>query len=248
MKYLILSLLLSLPSFAGVTIISDLDDTIKITNAGDLANASWNGVFSEKVFTGMPEFLKEARNYSDSLHVVSAGPKLIKPRVLSLLKKHKIRHDGVYLREIPGKEGKLEFKVRTILEIMEKNPGDVVLLGDDVDLDPEIYTEVSKRQPGRVLGAYIHVVKNRKIPDGFTRYWTSMDLALKEHIAGRLDNVAVTNVISSLQKESKLTMIIPKFAHCPTTSVIWEWQLSTMFSVESMEVSRKLNEFCLRGK
>lgn len=248
MKILIFALLFSLNSFAAVTVISDLDDTIKITDAGDLGNATWNGIFSDKVFTGMPEFLKATKSYSDSLFVVSAGPKLIKNRVLSLLKKHNIEHNGVHLRAIPGKEGKLDFKVRTILEIMDKNPGDVVLLGDDVDLDPEVYTEIVQKHPGRVLGVYIHMVKDRKIPESFTRYWTSLDLALKEHLAGRLDNTAVGQVIEPLLKETKLTMIIPKFAHCPTTSVVWEWQLSTMFSVEALELSRKLNEFCLRGK
>ena len=248
MKILIFALLFSVQSFAAVTVISDLDDTIKITDAGDVGNATWNGIFTEKVFTGMPEFLTAARSYSDSLFVVSAGPKLIKSRVLSLLKKHKIEHNGVRLRAIPGKEGKLEFKVRTILEIMDQNPGDVILLGDDVDLDPEVYTEIVKKHPERVLSVYIHIVKDRKIPESFTRYWTSLDVALKEHLAGRLDSPSVSRVIEPMLKEKKLSMIFPKFASCPTTSVIWEWQLSTMFTTEAHELTRKLNEFCLRGK
>lgn len=247
MKTLIVALLFSFNSFASVMVISDLDDTIKITDAGDLGNATWNGIFTEKVFTGMPEFLKHTRKFSDSLHVVSAGPRLIKSRVLSLLKKHKIQHDGVYLRKIPGKEGKMDFKVRTIVEIMDKNPGDVILMGDDVDLDPEVYVEVVKRYPSRVIGVYIHTVKDRKIPGNFTRYWTSLDLALKEHIAGRMDNEGVSGVAASLLSEKKLSLIIPKFAHCPTSSVVWEWQLATMFSTEAMELSRKLNDFCHRG-
>ncbi len=247
MKTFIFALLLSFNSFAAVTIISDLDDTIKITDAGDLANATWNGIFTEKVFTGMPEFLKYARNYTDSLHVVSAGPKLIKPRILSLLKKHKIQHNGVHLRKVT-KEGKLEFKVRTISEIMDKNPGDIILMGDDVDLDPEVFTEVMKKHSSRILGVYVHMVKNRKIPETFTRYWTSLDLALKENMAGRMDNDGVSGIAKKMLSETKLSMIIPRFAHCPTESVVWEWQLSTMFSVEALELSSKLNEFCLRGK
>lgn len=246
MKTLLFALLFSFNSHAAITVISDLDDTIKITDAGDHANAVLNGLFSEKVFTGMPEFLRGTRSFADSLHVVSAGPKLIKKRVLSLLKKHKIQHEGVYLRAIPGKEGKLEFKVRTILEIMEKNPGEVLLLGDDVDLDPEVYTEIVKLHPERVLGVYIHMVKDRPIPETFTRYWTSLDLALKEHMAGRLGSDSVIEIISSMNNEGKLSRIIPKFAHCPTSAVVWEWQQATVFMKEAMEVTSKLNEFCLR--
>ncbi len=248
MKILLFTLLFSFNSFAGVTVISDLDDTIKITNAGDTGSAAWNGLFSDKVFTGIPEFLRATKGFSDSLFVVSAGPKLIKSRVLSLLRKHNIEHDGVYLRTIPGKEGKLEFKVRTVLEIMEKTPNDVILMGDDVDLDPEVYTEILKQHPTRVLGVYIHNVKDRSIPEAFTKYWTSFDLVLKEHMAGRIDPAGVTSVLEPMLKESKLAMIIPKFANCPTTSVVWEWQLATMFSAEALELSSKLNEFCLRGK
>ncbi len=244
MKTLILSLLLSFNSFAAITVISDLDDTIKITDAGNLGNATWNGIFTQKVFTGIPEFLAGTRNFSDTLHIVSAGPRLIKSRVASLLKKHSINYEGIHLRNLPGDEGKFEFKVRTILDIMDKNPGDVILLGDDVDLDPEIYTEIVKRHPTRILGVYIHNVKDRKIPGSFTRYWTSMDLALKEHIAGRFDNEAVTKVVNALLKETRLSLIIPEFANCPTSSVVWEWQLATMFSVEAMALTQKLNEFC----
>lgn len=246
MKTLLLSLLVSFNSFAAVTVISDLDDTIKITDAGNIGNATWNGIFSEKVFTGMPEFLKATN--AESLFVVSAGPKLIKSRALALLKKHHIEHDGVYLRAIPGKEGKLDFKVRTILELMEKTPNDVILMGDDVDLDPEVYTEIVKKHPARVLGVYIHNVKDRAIPDSFTKYWTSFDLALKEHIAGRIDATGVSAVMEPMLAETKLTMIIPKFANCPTSAVVWEWQLSTMFSAEALELSSKLHEFCLKGK
>lgn len=245
MKYLLL-FLLSLPVYSSVTVISDLDDTIKITDAGNIAHATVNGIFSEKVFTGMPEFLRGTRSYADALFVVSAGPKLIKSRAKALLKKHEIQYDGLRLRPIPGKQGKLTFKVKTILEIMDKTPGEVILLGDDVDLDPEVYTEIVKTHPERVLGVYIHTVKNRPIPEGFVSYWTSLDLALKEHLAGRMESSAVSSVLEALKNEPKLKRIIPKFADCPTSAVVWEWQLTTMFSAEAMELGRKLTDYCDR--
>ncbi len=249
MKTFILLALFSLPSFASVTVISDLDDTIKITDAGNSLNRTWNGIFTEKVFTGMPEFFSAARTYSDSLHVVSAGPKiLIRARARDLLDDLNIKYDGLHFRQIPGKEGKLEFKVRTILEIMAKNPGEVILLGDDVDLDPEVYVEVVKQFPERVLAVYIHNVTGRKIPGNFTRYWTSLDLILRENLAGRADEAGVNSVLSSLLSEKKLSRIIPKFADCPTSAAVWEWQLTTAFQARALELSQKLNDFCYKGK
>lgn len=242
MKKLILGILISFNSLAGVTVISDLDDTIKITNAGSIGEASIN-IFSDKVFTGMPEFLKAARSYSDSLHVVSAGPKLIKKTVERLLRHNNIQAESVNLRNVT-KEGKLEFKVRTIIDLMDKSPNEVILLGDDVDLDPEVFDEVKKQRPTRVSAAYIHMVKNRAISAEHIRYWTSLDLALRENMAGRMDSEGVEEVLTSLNNETKLKRVFPKFAHCPKESVIWEWQLSTMFSAEAQELSRKLNGFC----
>lgn len=249
MKTLFLSALISFSSLASVTVISDLDDTIKITDAGNLAHSSYNGIFTERVFTGMPEFLAATRTFSDALHVVSAGPKiLIRARARDLLNKYKIKFDGLHFRTIPGREGKLAFKVRTILDIMAKTPGEVILMGDDVDLDPEVYAEIVKAAPERVLAVYIHNVTNRKIPGDFTRYWTTMDLVLKEHLAGRIDAPTATTVVNALLKETKLSRIIPKFADCPTDSVAWEWQQSTIFVTEARELGQKLNDFCHKEK
>ena len=61
-------------------------------------------------------------------------------------------------------------------------------------------------------GSYIHIVKNRAISAEHTRYWTTLDLALREHIAGRMEPEGVEKVLSSLSSETKLKRIFPKFA------------------------------------
>jgi phosphatidate phosphatase APP1 len=47
-------------SLAGVAVVADLDDTIKIMNVANKPRATYNGIFGRKVFAGMPEFLAEA--------------------------------------------------------------------------------------------------------------------------------------------------------------------------------------------
>lgn len=245
MKSLFLFLaLFSFGAQASITIISDLDDTIKITNAADLKRATYNGIFRKRVYTGMPEFLNEARSYSNALHVVTASPSVIRPRVNATLAAHDIEADGVYLRNV-FREGKHEFKVRVIKDIMAETSDNVILIGDDVDKDPEIYQQIQQSFPERVLGVYIHIVRNREVPAGMTRYWTSFDLALREFLAGRMALPSVKKVGESLLQASKLSRIFPKFAHCPSDASIFEWQLQTIFLQEAQELTEKLKQYCL---
>ena len=112
-------LLYSSVSSAAITLISDMDDTIKITNAGDFPTAAYNGVFTEKVFTGMPEFLGEARSYTVELHVVTAAPPVIGARIRDTLHDNGIDYDSVILRPLSGGISKLDFKVNAIKALIE---------------------------------------------------------------------------------------------------------------------------------
>jgi hypothetical protein len=246
MKHLwVLFLLLSLHSYAGITVISDLDDTIKITNAGSKANATFNGLFTKRVFTGMTEFFEETKSYANALHVVTASPSIIRPRVKATLAANGIEADGVYLKPLFRGEDKISFKVRVIKSIMDETSDDVILMGDDVDKDPEVYTEIQKSFPERVLGTYIHVVRNRPVPETMTRYWTTFDLALREFLSGRMALASVKKVGESLLQASKLSRIFPKFANCPWEASVFEWQLQTVFIQEAQELTEKLNQYCL---
>ena len=138
MKHLIfaLSLVYSLSAFSEITIVSDLDDTIKITNAGSAGRATYNGIFTEKVFIGIPEFLSEARNYTERLHVVTASPPIIGKRVRATLFSNNIRYDSVIFKGVTGGETKINFKVNAIKRIIERTGDQVILIGDDVNHDP----------------------------------------------------------------------------------------------------------------
>ena len=52
-------LLLFVSQAKALTIISDLDDTIKVTNTRDIKEASFNAMFSTKAYLGMPLLMEE---------------------------------------------------------------------------------------------------------------------------------------------------------------------------------------------
>lgn len=238
-----LGLLLSFSTAASISIVSDLDDTIKITNSGEEIDGAINAVFTTNVFTGMPEFLNAARDYSSELHVLSASPLLLRPNITGLLSKKRIAFKSLILKNALMGESKFDYKVRELKKIFEKSSDDFILLGDDVGQDPEAYGHIQKLYPNRVLAIYIHVIKNRSTPAG-EKYWTSFDLFLKEFVAGRMNPGWVEKSIELLLQERSFSMIIPAFAHCPKSKTAFDWHLSTMFAQDAVPLTNKLLSSC----
>ncbi len=232
-------------AYGSITIVSDLDDTIKITNSGREVDSTYNALFTENVFTAIPEFLDSARAYTDELHVVSASPTVIRAKILSTLAKKKIKIDSLTLRNFLRGESKLIYKVRAIKAIMDQSGDDFIFLGDDVGQDPEVYDELMKLYPNRVLASYIHVVNGRKLPESVIPYFTTFDLYLREYMAGRMTKAAVEKGVSVFKAETNPKLIIPDFAQCPKTPAVWYWQAPTIFVSDAMALAAKINRYCL---
>ncbi len=244
--FFLLISLSSFTTFAGVTLISDLDDTIKITNVANKPRATYNGIFGRRVFAGMPEFFEEARKYASELHVVSASFKIIRPSVIKTLELHGIEAESITLRNPLLRGGKISYKLRAISRIIDSGVDDIVLIGDDVDKDPEIFVEIQRRYPGRILASYIHVIRNRPLPEGegLETYYTAADLALREFLAGRMDLESTSRIFERLILDESLFNVIPGFAHCPSESTIWDWQLGTVFSEEASRLVDRIIQHC----
>jgi hypothetical protein len=248
MKNLILGFLLSFSfsSLAGISVIADMDDTIKITNSAEVGEGGFNALFKDAVFTGIPELFEGLRTYVDSVHILTASPLALRPTVIRTLNKHKIQYDSVISRNLSRKQSKLEYKVEAMVTLFEANPSDkFILLGDDVGQDPESYDEIMRRYPSRVIASYIHVVKGRSIPKTQIKYWTSYDLFLREFQSGRMPTAYADRGAELLLDEKKLDHVFPGFAVCPVTPEIWLWQLRTIFAREARDVMKKLNLYCI---
>lgn len=245
MKNLILiSLLLgSLNSFADIKIVSDLDDTIKITNSHH-ADAVIYGPFRAKVYTGMPSVLKEARAYSYFLHVLSDSPRIIKPTIQMLFRTNEIQVDALTLNGNIHRVPKHEFKIGKLSQMIEASEDQFILLGDDMGEDPEIFDEAMRRFPGRVLAAYIHVVQNRSIPSSVIPYLTSFDLALRENMAGRMSEAAVAKVAKEVMNPEEPESVFPDFAFCPNDKSLWDWQEKSNLAELAKEVTAKMIQIC----
>jgi hypothetical protein len=217
--FFVLSTLISLNSFAGVRIVSDLDDTVKVTHS-DGARALFHAVFQKRVFAGMPELIRYMRERAEEFVILTASPEVMRKKVEKTLDYHSIPADQVILRNLGKDKEKLTYKVNKITAMMESNDDDYILMGDDVGQDPEAYAEIKKRFGDRVLAVYIRPMKNRPKFAGQIPYITSYDIARSEYLAGRLSLLDLKDIAYLIKVEKNKRNIIPKRFYCPTTGSI----------------------------
>lgn len=241
--FILLALLSSFTISASVSIVSDLDDTIKITNSGDTVEGAINAALKSDVFSGITEFFMGAKNYSQDLYILSASPTILRLKIQSTLSKRHIPYKKLILKNAADQESKLSYKVREINKIMDESSEDFILIGDDVGQDPEAYAEIQRLHPERVLAIYIHVINNRTIPAG-VKYWTSFDLFLREFLAGRMSPSWVEKGLEMILKEKENDKIIPSFAHCPTDPIVWSWHQDSDYAVEALSLGMKISQAC----
>jgi len=234
---IIICFLFSLNLFAGISIVSDLDDTIKITNSGREVDAARNAFFTDNVFTAMPEFLAAAKLYTNELYILSASPGILRSQINKTLRRNKIEFTSLILKNPIRGQSKLTYKVKQIERLLKESGDDLILIGDDVGQDPEAYQEIQRLYPERVLAVYIHVITNREIPVSGFRYWSTFDLFLKEFLANRMETSWPEKSVELLLTEKKFPMIIPVFANCPKDSSQWNWQTSTIFAPSAQKIS-----------
>ena len=210
-----LVLLLSSQLFAQVAIISDLDDTIKQTNVANTSRAAYNAMFTQKIFSGMDSLFSNMESYAD-LYILSASPDFFRYNIKRLVRKNGLNPMGIYTRGVRDLMDKERYKNQTIQLVAQKGYDGVILIGDDVEADPKIYTQYKADNPGKVLSIYIHKVIGAQLPEGVVAYYTAYGIALREVAAGRLTVSEARSVGEDLLSKD-LGKAFPVFTLCPKT-------------------------------
>ena len=163
------------PLHCRYVVISDIDDTVIETGVANKLKMLWNlfmqGPRSRVAFPGIAALLQalhrgESGHESNPMLYVSRGPWSIHDVLDEFFNLHRIpigpilflREWGLTLqRPLPprAQDHKLEL-IRNMLALYRHLP--FVLIGDSGQRDPEIYTQVVREHPGRVLAIYIRNV------------------------------------------------------------------------------------------
>lgn len=156
----------------GLSVISDIDDTIKITQVLNREALVANSLIRDyQPVPGMPELYARLAAKPVVFHYVSASPWQLYPDLSAFLQKN-FPQGTVSLRKLRWKDtSSIEFlwkdsigyKTGAIAELMERFPGrKFLLIGDSGEKDPEVYDALRRRFPAQILGILIRIPPEQK--------------------------------------------------------------------------------------
>jgi phosphatidate phosphatase APP1 len=157
------------PHQAAFGIISDVDDTILQSDATRIFKMARKVLFGNArtrlPFKGVAEFYQKLHQNKNPLFYVSSSPWNLYDLLVEFLEINNIPLGPLLLRDwgISDKEflptGHAGHKLQAITQILETYPDlPFLLIGDSGQEDPEIYSQVVARYPGRILAIYIRDV------------------------------------------------------------------------------------------
>ncbi len=201
-------------------LISDLDDTLKISNSERKLVTIFRGLFRDAAFIGMAELYRELLSNSsipnnERFLVLSSSPPQIARRIERFLQKHGFPPARLRLRDWIREPSIVRYKLKSVGEEVAHARAPVILVGDNTEHDPAVFARVKEKMPEKVLAQYIHVVAKKPLKDGQIPFYTAFDVACAELAAGRISNDQVLRVGEAVLKAEKLTWIIPHFSVKP---------------------------------
>ena len=201
-------------------LVSDVDDTVKVTNVRSKHNALLKALFSERAFAGMPELYQEMLgpdSSPDRLHFLSGSPRMIEEEVRETLEPFPA-HELTLRRYRQSFKEAFDFKWAELQKSYASSTEKFILIGDDTEADPEVYAVFAAMKRGQVLAIYIRrVAGDKKLPAGSIPFVTAYDIARHELAAGRLTEDQVKAVGESVFAADDKSLL-PSFHQCPKRS------------------------------
>ncbi|KAI4128988.1 MAG: hypothetical protein LQ347_003943, partial [Umbilicaria vellea] len=152
----------------GISMISDIDDTIKHSAISSGAKEIFRNTFirdlSDLAIEGVKEWYTKMAEMGVKLHYVSNSPWQLYPVLVSFFARAGLPPGSFHLKQYSGMlqgifEPVAERKKGTLERIMRDFPQRrFILVGDSGEADLELYTDVVLSHPGRILGVFIRDV------------------------------------------------------------------------------------------
>lgn len=244
-----LLLLLSIvPAFAyaddSFIIVSDVDDTVKVTDILHLERALKAALTSKLVFAGMPELYRQLLgpgSSSERLTFLSGAPRSLEMKVDGTLQNARFPPYTLILRK--HREIKrmpiLEFKLSRLREKYRSPGGKFVLIGDDTEKDPEVYTQFSASPDDRI---YIHRITGRALPARCIPFVTAYDIAIEEFLIHRLSEEQAAAVGEDVLTSSDRSLF-PSFQKCPASFAPAAGLPASLSTIKS-QIERRITKLC----
>ena len=158
----------------GISVISDIDDTVKVTNVANRRELLANTLFREfRAVTGMPEIYREWEAHGAAFHYVSASPWQLASCLERFLGESGIPGGSMHLKLFRLKDstplGRLPSRKRSKRRVIEQIMADFphrrfLLVGDSGERDADVYAAIARRRPSQVCGVAIRRVPGHAPP------------------------------------------------------------------------------------
>jgi hypothetical protein len=234
-------------SSAAITIVSDLDDTIKQTNVKSKWSAVCNGLLSKRPFGGMATLYREV---AERVFIVSGKAESLRGKVQDFLDQNQFSAEQIFLRSSFFADLG-DFKTKALNQVLNITQGPVILIGDDTQLDPEIMSKVKSDRPDRVVAVYIRHVQNRTVPRNVVQFVHPFEIAVHEWSAGRISSSQLLSVAREniVEMREAPDLYFADFAHCPKTEKSFRfdpiWNSGDQSLIASAQTIIKLSlNFC----
>lgn len=228
MRAILLGLILivgSSPALAATILISDIDDTIKMTHVNS-SDKYREGLRTDNPFHLMSDLYRSIP--AKFFYVSNAPESLAGGAHRGLLKQNNFPAGEVSLRDgIFSKADKLP-RLRKILN--QEKPSRVVLLGDDAEADPETYRQIVSEFPWI---KFLTFIRYNYDPDGKQRNPGQIYFVAAGEIAIRLyqEGLMPADQVESLVQASAMDLRLPTWTYCkghaPKFQVPLEWRIWT---------------------
>lgn len=168
----------------GVSVISDIDDTIRISNVmnrRELIRGTFLRPF--EAVPGMAALYREWQQRGAAFHYVSAGPWQLYQPLSQFLSQAGFPAGTFHMRPFRLKdrsalkmfESPEPFKIGQIEEIVRSlSRRRFILVGDSGERDPEVYGEIARRHPGRIERIFIREVRSEPQTQRYQRAFAGL--------------------------------------------------------------------------
>ncbi|CCH57033.1 Protein of unknown function DUF2183 [Fibrisoma limi BUZ 3] len=162
------------PTYSQFGVISDIDDTVLVTEATSLLQTArltfLGNAYTRLPFAGVAAFYRALQSgpvttLFNPIYFVSSSPWNLYDLLVDFFRIQGIPKGPILLRDLGlsktqfFKSSHHDHKLGMIRKVMDVNPQlPFVLIGDSGQQDPEIYSQVLRDNPGRILAIYIRNV------------------------------------------------------------------------------------------
>ncbi|SOD94971.1 App1 family protein [Spirosoma fluviale] len=206
------------PPYSRFGVISDIDDTVLFTDATNLLQTAkltfLGNAYTRLPFEGIAAFYRALQSgpvttLFNPIYFVSSSPWNLYDLLVDFFRIQGIPKGPILLRELElsakllSSQGHHTHKLSMIRKVLDVNPQlPFVLIGDSGQQDPEIYTQVVRENPGRILAIYIRDVT----PD-------QRDESIRELIrtteASKVPMLLVADTVAAAEHAASLGLIDP---------------------------------------